>query len=880
VISRFRALWRNLFYRNQLDHDLDEELYAYVELASTEKVKRGMSPEEAYRDTRREMGGVEQVKQGVRDIRVGALFDSLVQDVRYALRQMRRSPGFALTSVLTLTMAVAANVVVFGVLNALVLHPLPVPEADRVVQVQRPSGTSMSYLDYRDIRDRNRTFSNLAVYRLARIGFDISGNAQALWGYEVSGNYFDMLGIKPLLGRFLRPSDDEKKNGSQNTVLSYACWQLRFLGDPQVIGKTVRLNKLPYTVVGVGPKNFNGTEYFFWPELWVPIQNEEQIEGYGWLDQRQDNNSFDIGRLKPGVSVAQANADLKRIAAQLAKEYPDVDQHLALKVAQPGFLGDALSGAVHAFLYGLMGMALLVLLAACANLSGLFAARTADRGHELGIRVAIGCSRKRILRQLLTESVLLAAMGGAAASLVASLLLRGLAAWHPGTEIPVQFLVAPDGNTIAFAALMALLTGLLFGLIPARQVLRTDPNRVLKSSGTTHARSRRIVLCDLLLAVQIALCCLLVTTSFVALRGLERTLRMPLGFQPEGVVLATMDIHLAGYLGTQVPALQQRLLDATASIPGLQNAAYSDTTPLSLDQNGIGIYAPGTADFPSSNVKFHAYPYSVSPGYFATAGTRLLTGREFTTHDNEHSPRVAIVNETFARKLFGSTEVVGKHFPLNPSAQAEIVGVVEAGKYETLTEGPAAAVFWPILQAPNSDTVILIRSNQSAAQVIPAVRRAIAGVDPKLPIFNTGTWTDGLYMVLFPARAATIALGILGGLSLMLAITGIFGMATYTVSKRMRELGIRVALGAKRGHVLRAALGRPLVLLASGSVAGLALGFAANRILVSIVYQASAFDPWVILAATLTMALVGLISGAVPASRVLSVDPTRLLRDE
>src|SRR5579859_402575 len=599
-------------------------------------------------------------------------------DARYALRQLRRSPGFAFTSVLTLTMAIAANVVVFGVVHALVLRPLPVAEPDRVVQVQRVSGTEISYPDYRDIRDRNRTFSDLAVFRLARIGFDISGNAEPLWGYEVSGNYFDMLGIKPALGRFLRPSDDEKKN--QNTVLSYACWQVRFGGDPQVIGKTVWLNKLPYTVVGVAPKNFNGTEYFFWPELWVPIQNEEQIEGYGWLDKRQDSNSWDVGRLKAGVTVTQANADLARIAAQLGKEYPDMDQHLALKITQPGFLGDAMGGPVHAFLYGLMGMALLVLLAACANLGGLFAARTADRARELGIRIAIGCSRRRILRQLLTESVLMAAMGGAAASLVASLLLRGLAAWHPGTEIPVQFLVAPNGSTMAFAALIALLTGLLFGVIPARQALRTDPNQVLKSSGGTNVGSRRMAARDVLLAVQIALCCLLVTASFVALRGLERTLRMPLGFQPDGVVLATMDIHLAGYQGAQAPAVQQRLLDAVASIPGVQSAAYSDTTPLSLDQNGTGIYAPGTADFSSSNVKLFARPYSVSPGYFRTTGTRLLAGRAFSDHDDEHAPRVAIVNETFARKLFGAIDVVGKHFPLDPSSQAEVVGVVGGGK--------------------------------------------------------------------------------------------------------------------------------------------------------------------------------------------------------
>ena len=801
-------------------------------------------------------------------------------DVRYALRQLRRSPSFALISVLTLTMAIAANVVVFGVLHSLVLHPLPVPSPDRVVQVQHPRGVSMSYPDYRDIRDRNRTFSDLAAYRLARIGFEISGSAQPVWGYEVSGNYFDMLGIQPALGRFLRPADDEKKNGSQNAVLSYACWQVRFGGDPHVIGKTVRLNKQPYTVIGVAPRNFNGTEFFFWPELWVPIQNEEQIEGYSWLDQRDNQNSWDVGRLKPEVTLAQANDDLARIAAQLAKEHPDTDGRLALKVAQPGLLGDALSGPVHAFLYGLMTMALLVLLAACANLGVLFAARTADRARELGIRIAIGCSRARLLRQLLTESWLLAVIGGVAAFVLAGLLLRGLAAWHPALEIPVQFLVAPDGTTFVSAALMAGVTGLLFGLVPARQALKTDPNQVLKSSGISHAGMRSIALRDLLLAVQIALCCLLVTASFVAFRGLERTLRMPLGFQPEDVVLATVDVHLAGYQGAQATALQRRLLAAAASIPGVQSAAYADTTPLSLDQNGTGIFAPGTADFSSSNVKFHASPYSVSPGYFETTGTRLFHGRGFTLHDAEHAPRVAIVNATFARRLFGTTDAVGRHFPLDPSHQVEIIGVVEDGKYETLTEEPAAAVFWPILQAPSSDTVILVRSHRSPAELIPALRRTIADVDPKLPIFTTGTWTNGLAMVQLPARASAIALGILGSLSLLLAITGIFGMTSYTVSKRMRELGIRVALGARRGHVLRTALGRTLVLLGSGSVAGLALGIAASRVLASIVYQASASDPWASLASLLTMALAGILAGAVPASRALLLNPVRLLREE
>lgn len=572
--------------------------------------------------------------------------ETFLQDLRYASRQLRRSPGFALTAILTLIIAIGANVVVFGVLDALVLRPLPVPEADRVVQIQRVGGISMSYPEYRDIRDRNQTFSGVAMYRLARIGLDANGAAQPVWGYEVSGNYFDTLGIRPSLGRLLQPADDVKKNGSQYAVLSYACWKARFGGDPQVVGKTVRLNKHPYTVIGVAPKNFYGTERFFSPELWVPVQNEEQIEGYKWLDQRQNTNSWDVGRLKPGVTPGQAHADLANIATQLAHDYPDYDKGLTLRLSQPGLLGDWLGGAVHAFLYGVMGMAVLVLLAACANLGGLFAARSADRAREMGIRIAIGSSRRRILRQLVTESVVLAMAGGVVASLVASQLLHVLSSWRPSAEIPVQLLVAPSPVVYLVAVLLALLTGVLCGVLPAHQVWRTDPNEVLKASGATGAGTvrGRFVLRDILLAVQIALCSLLVMASFVSLRGLVRTFTMHLGFEPEGVTLATMDLHLAGYDGTNRAAVRERLLNAVAHIRGVTGAAYSDTTPLSLDQNGTSTYPPGTTDFGVKKVAFHANKYEVSPDYFRVAGTRLLRGRAFTEHDDKQAPRVAIVN--------------------------------------------------------------------------------------------------------------------------------------------------------------------------------------------------------------------------------------------
>lgn len=808
---------------------------------------------------------------------------TLLTDLGYTLRQLRRTPSFALTAILTLTMAIAANVVVFGVVNGLLLHPLPVPQPQQVYQIQgRQSGSIvLSYPNYRDIRDRNSTFSAVSDYRLARIGIGVHGAAQPVWGYEASGNYFDMLGVQPLLGRFFHPAEDSKVNGSPVAVLSYSCWKVRYGGDPHIVGKTIAVNKHPYTILGVAPRSFNGTERFFWPEIWVPIQNAPEIEGYNWLEKRSDSNSWIVGRLKPGITPAQADADLTHVAARLARDYPDSDKGLTLRVTRPGLLGDALGAPVRSFLIGVMLLALLVLLAACANLGGLFAARTADRARELGIRIAIGSSRARILRQLLTEAIAISAIGGAAAAFIAAALLRALSQWHPArVEIPVQFLVAPGALVYFVAALLALLTGLIFGIVPARQVWRTDPNHTLKATGSAGDPHGRFALRSVLLAVQMALCCLLVTASFVAIRGLHRTFTLPLGVQPQNVIVATLDTHLAGYTDAQQTAVQQHLLHAVASIPGVSVAAYANSTPLSLNQSYTGIYAPGTTDFSSANTKLDAIYYEVSPAYFAAAGTRLLAGRVFTQHDDAHAPRVAIVNQSFAKRLAGTEDAVGRHYFPGPGRETEIVGVVEDGKYSTLTEDPTPAVFLPILQSPDNDTVLLVRSPRNPAQTAAAVRQAIVGVDSGLPVFNVSTWSDALSVMTFPARAATIALGVLGALAMMLAITGIFGLASYTVSHRMRELGIRVALGAQNRQVLRAALGRTFTLLAAGSVAGLLCGIAASRVLASIVYQATASDPLVILGVTLTMACIGLLSAAIPAQRALHIDPARLLRDE
>lgn len=810
-----------------------------------------------------------------------------LQDIQHVVRRLRKSPGFLLVAVLSLTMAIAANVVVFGVLNALVLHSLPVPEPGRVFQIEDASAkgySTFSYPNYRDMRDRNTTFSGMATYRFARIGLELEGKgeaAQPAWAYLATGNYFDTLGVQPLLGRFFHASDEVKVNGSPYVVLSYACWKARFSGDPGIAGKIVRMNKRPYTVLGVAPQGFHGTEKVVWPEMWVPMMNGPELNGWNWLEQRADSNAWIIGRLKPGVSSEQANADLNRIAAQLAKEYPATNRNITVRLTQPGYLGDAMGKPTRAFLYGVMLLAGLVLLAASANLGGLFAAHTADRAREFGIRLAVGSSRIRILRALLAESVLVAALSGVVAVFLSRGLLQAITQLKHSVDLPVEFLVTPGPAVYTVAVLLSLFTGLLFGIIPAQQIWKTDPNQTLKASGSSNYISRRATLRDILLAVQIALCCLLVTAAFVSLRGLQRTFKTQLGIDPAQVTVATLDLHLAGYAGDdQLHAVQEKLLHAVKQIQGVTAASYSNTTPLSIDQNRTGIYAPGTTEFTSAARKFGANYYEVSPNYFLASGTRLLAGRAFTEHDDDHATKVAIVNQTFAKKLFGTEDAVGLHYPYQPGEQMEVVGVVEDGKYTTLTEDPTPAVYLPMQQNYDNDIALLVRSSRSSGEMMPAIRQAIASVDEGLPVFSLQPWTDALGMVTFPARAATVALGALGALAMMLAVTGIFGLASYTVSKRMWELGIRVALGAQDRQILRAALGRTALLLGIGSITGLALGAAASRVLASIVYQASASDPLVLLAVTLTMLFIGLISAALPARKAVSVEPAMLLRDE
>jgi len=807
---------------------------------------------------------------------------TLLQDLRFALRMLRKSPGFTAIAVVTLALGIGANAVVFGVLNALILRPLNVPQAQSLYGIERGSdkAVNQSYPDYLDLRDRNRSFDDLAAYNVTSVGLDTGNHPSGAWIFEVTGNYFDALGVQPYLGRFFHGADEHGPNSAPYIVLTYAFWHSHFQDDRGVVGRIVQLNKHPFTILGVAPPEFRGTLSFVFPDFWVPIVNQEQVEGANVLNARGNRGILMVlGHLKAGVTPAQAVADLNSIGSYLEKTYPKDDGQMTFTLARPGLAGDWLGRPLRAFLTGLMLLAGLILLAACANLGSLFAARAADRSREVAMRLALGSSPMRILRQLFTEAVLISLIGGAVGLWGSVVSLRELSVWQPLPTAPLHVPVNPDANVYGVALLLSLASGFLFGAVPVRQVLHTDPYQVIKS-GSTGTVGRRMSVRDLLLAVQIAICAVLVTSSLVAVRGLVRSLHSSFGFEPQQAMLVETALSMAGYSGDRVPAMQKRMIEALQTIPGVRSVGSVDRLPLYYGANSSNVFTEKTTDLRPANAAAEAMTYNISPEYFDTARTSLLAGRTLSWHDDKNSPRVAVVNREFARRIFGSlNDAMGRYYKMRDGSRLQVVGIVEDGKYASLAEDPQPAMFLPILQSPSSQTCLVVRSNGDPQQLAAAIKSTVRDLDAGLP-FTIQTWNQELESALFPSRMATLSLGVLGVMGAMLSITGIFGMAAYSVSKRLRELGIRIALGAQRKEVLQAALGRPLKLLAFGSAAGLLLGILAARVLAFIVYQATPRDPLVLAGVVLAMLLLGLLATWIPAQRALSVDPLIMLREE
>jgi len=802
----------------------------------------------------------------------------LLLDIRYALRVLWKSPAFTLVALLTLMLGIGANVVVFGVVNTVLLHPLEVNHPQNLYQLRLKPWTSFkllttSYPAYEDLRRRNTTFSGMA-------GFDGFAEATLRWGntvksvngYAVTGNYFDLLGVQPEVGRFIHEADEHGPNSAPYLVLSNNLWRSAFNADPGVVGTTVRIDKDPYTVIGVAPAQFHGTEKFDRPDYWIPFVNW----GQQLLQNRTSISVTVLGRLKPGVTPEQAAENLSAIAAQLAKEYPQTDTGIPLRLVRPGLFADD-GDVIRGFLYSVTGLALLVLVAACANLASLFAARASDRSRELAVRVALGASHWRLVRQLMTEATVVSLIGGTAGLVTASLLLGVLNRWDsPYGHLAVNV----DARVYFVALILTLISALFFGIVPARQAWQSSPLQAMKSGPVDSMPLRRFASRDLLLGAQITICMLLVTASLVAVRGMVRLLHAPLGFQPQDVMLAETDLKLVEPGGDVPIEKKKAMIEAVRNIPGVVAAGAVNRVPFNGGLRGVPIFQPGTIEFTLNNSVLAPYVFTISPGYLEAAGTRLLGGRDFSWQDTTQTPYVAIVNETFARKMWGETSAIGQRFIVRGHL-TEVVGVVEDGKYHNMQESPQPVAYLSLSQNEQNQMIFVARSQRAQNEIAATLERTLNGLEPDARI-KVQSWLEilGGLNALFPARAASVALCIMGLLAAMLAVTGIFGMAAYNVSRRMKELGIRVALGARTKHVMSTAVGRPITLLVVGSLLGLLSGVLASRLLGHIVYQANPRDPVVVVGAVLTMVMLGIVASAIPALRALAVDPSKILREE
>ena len=810
--------------------------------------------------------------------------DEMIQDLRFGFRMLIKKPGFTIIAVLSLALGTGANTAIFSFINALLLRPLPIDRPNEMVSLNNAEAKqafpSFSYPNYEDFRDRNEVFAGLIGYRFTPLSMSHDGINERVWGFEVSGNYFGVLGVDTILGRTISPDDDRVPGASPVAVMSYKCWQQRFGGDQSIIGKDVIVNGRGFTIIGVAPRGFFGTEVVSQPELWFPMAMEAQLEtGNNWLDDREAKNIFLQGRLKPGVSVLQAQTALNSIAIDLEREYPNINEGKRVELSPPGLIGLAMRGPVMGFSGLLMAVVGLVLLLACINLANLLLARAADRRREIAVRLALGATRFRLVRQLLTESLILAFCGGALGLLPASWLVNLAASFKVPPNIPLAFDIHIDYRVFIFTFLLSLGTGVLFGLLPALQATRTDLIPALKAE-PSFGGHRKSWLKSSLIVFQIALSLMLLVAGGLMMRSLAQAQTVDLGFDPKNALEVAFDLRLQGYKSAQGKEFQKHVLDRVRALPGVQTAGIADMIPVDLHFSRTAVFIEGqsperTANTPSAMIN------RAGPRYFQAMGTRLLSGRDFTEQDDQKSPRVAIVNETFARRFFPGEDPLGKRFSLGrpEGIKNQIVGVVEDGKYAGLNESPKPFVCRPVWQSEIGATSVIVRTDGDPQRMIGAVTREVQDLDTHLPI-SSNTLIGKLDVPLLGARIGASLLGGFGLLALALAAIGIYGVISYAVSTRTHEIGIRMALGAQKSDVLTLVLGQGLRLTLIGIAIGLGAALGLTQFMKAVLFGVSATDPITFAMASVVLGSVALLACYLPARRATRVDPMVALRHE
>jgi predicted permease len=805
----------------------------------------------------------------------------MLREFRFALRRLAKTPGFSAVTVATLALAIGANTTTFSALNHFLLRPLPVERPKELVSLNtRSGGSTQSYPGYLDFRDRNRSLAGLIAYRIAPVGLNQGTKNAHIWGFEATGNYFDVLGVHAILGRMFTPEDDRRGSPNAVIVISYTSWQTRFASDPAIVGKTAKLNGLDYTIVGVAPKGFFGTELLLAPEFWVPMNMEPQIEpGNPWLDRRGTQNIMVAGRLKPGVTSQQAEADLSAIAADVARAQPK-DRYTPdtqIRLAPPGLVGTALRGPVVGFASVLMALAAMVLLIACVNIAGMLLARAAGRRKEVSICLALGASKWTLVRQLLTESFLLTIAGTSAGLLLALWILRLMASFRLPINVPVLTSLPFDWRVALFSIGLSAVTTMMFGLVPAIQAARVDLLPALKNQ--ISDRFGKLQLRDFLVGAQVSLSLVLLVGTVLVVRSLQRAVTIDIGFNPNHAVAVTLDVSLNGYDEARGKAFEHRLMNQLKSLPNIESIALTNYLPLGIGQSNTRVQAEGKEDLARFKPPV-AYYYNISPGYLHVMQTRLIAGRDFDERDRQGAPLVAIVNQSLARKLFPAENALGKRVHGPGDAMIQIVGIIQDGKYQSLNDNAEAAIFWPREQRYDSFLTVVARSSLPSADVIRMITGTVNSLDSTLPFFQADSLEDHLRIPLAPARLAAIMLGGFGLLAAVLAATGVYGMLAYAISRRTREIGIRVAIGATRANVLTLVLRRAAFVVGGASVLGTILALTVGRFFAPILYGVSPRDPATYALALSLMAGIGFIACCIPARRALRIEPSVALRDE
>ncbi|MBA2339724.1 MAG: ABC transporter permease [Pyrinomonadaceae bacterium] len=876
------------FDRRRAEQNLEDEIRLHLELETQQNIEDGMSPEEARYAAERAFGSVTLAKEDSRAMWGLRLLETLWQDARFSVRRMFKSPGFSLVAIVSLALGIGANTAIFSLVNTVLLRPLPVPHSEQLVSVfpvaKDDSVQAFSYPTYVDFRDRNDVLSGLYVTRFAPMSLSREGTNERVWGYLVSGNYFDVLGISAAHGRTFLPEEDRTRLSHPVVVVSYGCWQRRFGADPSLVGKNIVLNNHNFTVVGIAPEGFNGSEIAYTPELWVPMMMQSWIEpGGNWLERRDTQNLFATGRLKPGVSAVQAQASLNLLAQQIGQEYPDTNEGQTITLTPPGLIHPILRGPVISFAGVLMGIVSLVLLIACTNLANLLLARATERRREIAVRLALGASRLRLVRQLLTESVLLSILGGVAGLLLALWAINLIAAFKPPIDFPLTLDLKLDWRVFGFSLLVSLLTGVLFGLVPALQSTRPELVPALKDA-TSQLGYHRSRLRSGLVVAQVALSLVLLIAAGLVVRTLQHLQTMSPGFEPDNALMMSVDVGLQGYDKVRGQQFYRQLIERVEALPGVRSAAVADFVPLSLNYNSTDVYVEGQPPARGANVPT-VMNASVGSNYFSTMAIPLMQGREFGEMDKEDAPRVCIINEAFARRFFpGANPVesaIGKRVGRGTDGPfAQIVGVATDGKYFSINETARPFIYFPLSHSYSSNAILLVRTNSDPKRMIAPVRREVGMIDQNMPVYEVKTLTEHLGLSLFPARVAAVLLGSFGLLALALAAIGVYGVMSYSVAQRTREIGIRIALGAQPREVLKLVARQGVTLATVGLVAGLFASVVLTRLMSSLLYGVSATDAETFIAISLLLLTVILLACYVPARRATKVDPMVALRYE